>query len=158
MDVLLTEPPVSRSGDAAEGSDEEEVEEEVEEGERIHVSLLGRKKKNNLSSVKMPFLPGRFGSSCCPLGVAPPRLEEQRRAGEGGWMSEEESRERDRGCRAFLLLLPRLEARAATVKVRAERRGVSAGDFQNKCLESYRRLQIRYMDRRRKVEDDSNSK
>lgn len=99
----------------------------------------------------MPFLPGRFGSSCCPLGVAPPRLEEQRRAGEGGWMSEEEeSRERDRGCRAFLLLLPRLEARAATVKVRAEGRGASAGDFQNKSLDPYRRLQIRYMDLRRK--------
>ena len=149
MDVLLTEPPVSRRGDAAEGSDEEE---EVEEGERIHVSLLGRKKKNNLSSVKMPFLPGRFGSSCCPLGVAPPRIEEQGRAGEGGWMSEEEeSRERDRGCRAFLLLLPRLEARAATVKVRAERPGASAGGFQNKSPEPYGRLQIGCKDLRRKI-------
>lgn len=58
MDVLLTEPPVSRSGDAAEGSDEEEVEEEVEEGERIHVSLLGRKKKTISPVLKCHFFRG----------------------------------------------------------------------------------------------------
>lgn len=81
----------------------------MEEGkrQRIHVS-------SGLFSggVKRPFLPARFGSSSFPIGAAPPRLEEQRRAETHGRRMDVGGEER--GCRAFLLLLLLLEARALT--------------------------------------------
>lgn len=90
---VLTEPPVSRSGEAAQGSEEEEE----EEGNRwIHVSsvLFAQVLKGHFfqrGSVRLPF------RSEWPL-------RGWRSAG-GGWMLEE------RGCRAFLLLETRTASR-----------------------------------------------